>query len=350
MDARFVELTDAIPGLLTITSARFIFEPIKINRLVRERGFLTYQLNCNIKDIRDCFLEKNLLVKLQVPQEICITLRLKPRVFRETFITIILAQSKFSDLCSRIPNLKNKTITPKYEIIEPILQQIDAPLSPRSETDISQQTDAPLSPRSETATSEKDDKDGTRAARKQTPKPPPYAPKLCGGTSQLLANDDVTLLASCLPARQQSSDWEMLYSTNRHGVSLQTFLFKTNKCGPTILIVEDSKHYIFGAFTTESWHVEEGFFGTGNSFLFTLCPKKQIYKWTGTNNYIQLGREDSISVGEDVALWLNEDLSLGMSGHSSTFGNQCLASRGEFDVLTVEVWGFPNSFETKLRV
>jgi len=131
-------------------------------------------------------------------------------------------------------------------------------------------------------------------------------------------------------------------------VALSTFYNRTRGAGPTVLIVEDSMHYIFGAFCSESWQISDKYYGTGSSFLFQLYPKKAFYPWTGTDNFVQLSGESFISVGGGngtMGLWLNDDFSSGSSQACDTFGNAPLASSEEFNVLSVEVWAMAASDE-----
>ena len=44
--------------------------------------------------------------------------------------------------------------------------------------------------------------------------------------------------------RYQLHDWSLLYSTMKHGISLNTFYTKVFNKGPNIIIIEDSKNYV----------------------------------------------------------------------------------------------------------
>ncbi|ELR13311.1 nuclear receptor coactivator, putative [Acanthamoeba castellanii str. Neff] len=130
-------------------------------------------------------------------------------------------------------------------------------------------------------------------------------PVLHEGPSSLLLIDDIRAIQNMLPARERSCDWKLVYSSDKHGVSLNTFYTRARNKGPTVMIVEDSMHHLY--------------------------PKKAFYLWTGANNFVQLSGEDFLSVGGGsgtMGLWLNDDFS---GGSSQT---------EEFSVLSVEVWGF----------
>jgi hypothetical protein len=162
--------------------------------------------------------------------------------------------------------------------------------------------------------------------------------------SALLTND-VTLqrLAGALPTRLRHSDWTLLYSTERHGVSLTTFFNKTKRKGPSYLVIEDDAGFRFGAFISDSWEPQRSYYGTGECFLFTLYPSFNIYPWSQLNEYFIYSKEDTIALGGGsgkFALWLDADLMQGSSAPCDTFLNSTLSCQEDFKPVIVEVWGF----------
>jgi hypothetical protein len=77
-------------------------------------------------------------------------------------------------------------------------------------------------------------------------------------------------------------EWKLLYSINKDGVSMQTFYANTKNRDNTVIIIRDEFDCIFGAFCSEKWHVSSGYYGTGESFVFTFKNEEDImvYKWT----------------------------------------------------------------------
>jgi hypothetical protein len=101
-----------------------------------------------------------------------------------------------------------------------------------------------------------------------------------------------------LPSRFLHCPWTMVYSTNRDGVSLQTFyhLAKNYEC--TVLLIEDSIGCVFGAFTSAHWIPQESYFGSGESFLFQLLPACEVYTWQPkSNHYYMLAKPDHLEIG-----------------------------------------------------
>jgi hypothetical protein len=160
-------------------------------------------------------------------------------------------------------------------------------------------------------------------------------------TSNLLSQSDFQKLVVNLPPRFQFRDWELLYSTMEHGISLHTFYRRVKSHSPTVIIIEDSKKYVFGAFVTGTWDALGKHTGTGESFLFTLSPYFKVFPWTRENQLFMCGEAHSMSIGggSHVGLWLDEDFEFGTSYPCETFGNECLASGRDFDCVVLEAWG-----------
>jgi hypothetical protein len=59
------------------------------------------------------------------------------------------------------------------------------------------------------------------------------------------------------------------------------------------------------------------------------------------NDFFQYAQPDSLGVGGlgAFAIWLDGELLHGSSGSCGTFGSPCLASKEEFKVAALELWG-----------
>jgi hypothetical protein len=84
-------------------------------------------------------------------------------------------------------------------------------------------------------------------------------------------------------------------------------LRRTSGAESTIIFVEDSKGYVFGGYVSSEWQVMDGYFGTGESFLFTLYPKFAIYPWdpnhNESNSYFILVHNDHFELGGGFVLF-----------------------------------------------
>lgn len=173
---------------------------------------------------------------------------------------------------------------------------------------------------------------------------PDELPPLMSDRSGILHVEQARALAGTLPARFRMNSWSLLYSTEKHGISLQT-LYRRSVNAPTLLVVRDAAGFVFGAFTTEGWHVATRFYGTGETFVFQLQPHRAVWRWRPAsseerNDYFMFGTPESLAVGGGghFAIFLSEGLLRGSSGISSTFGNPCLAGSSDFTVGQLEVW------------
>lgn len=112
---------------------------------------------------------------------------------------------------------------------------------------------------------------------------------------------------------------------------------------PSLLIVEDTNGFVFGAIVSCPLKVDEHFYGSGESKLFTFYPEFTEWTWTGENNYFVKGSQQSLSVGAGsgrFGLWLDGDLYHGRTQRCDTFFNEPLTNSEDFLIRHIEVWGF----------
>jgi hypothetical protein len=52
------------------------------------------------------------------------------------------------------------------------------------------------------------------------------------------------------------------------------------------MVIKDTNGWVFGGFTCETWRKSNKFYGTGESFLYTLKDGNDpiLYRWTGEND------------------------------------------------------------------
>ncbi|XP_063780383.1 oxidation resistance protein 1 isoform X3 [Pseudophryne corroboree] len=173
--------------------------------------------------------------------------------------------------------------------------------------------------------------------------PEAFRPNL-SDPSQLLQVDQIEKLTKHLPPRTIGYPWTLVYSTAKHGMSLKT-LYRTmlGLDTPVLLVIKDSDAQIFGALASEPFKVSDGFYGTGETFLFTFSPDFEVFKWTGDNMFFIKGDMDSLAFGGgggEFALWLDGDLYHGRSHSCKTFGNPTLSKKEDFIVQDIEIWAF----------
>uniref|UniRef100_A0A8B9PN12 Oxidation resistance protein 1 n=1 Tax=Apteryx owenii TaxID=8824 RepID=A0A8B9PN12_APTOW len=173
--------------------------------------------------------------------------------------------------------------------------------------------------------------------------PEAFRPNL-SDPSELLQPEQIEKLTKSLPPRTIGYPWTLVYSTAKHGMSLKT-LYRTmlGLDTPVLLVIKDSDGQIFGALASEPFKVSDGFYGTGETFLFTFSPDFEVFKWTGDNMFFIKGDMDSLAFGGgggEFALWLDGDLYHGRSHSCKTFGNHTLSKREDFIIQDIEIWAF----------
>uniref|UniRef100_A0A8P0TBG4 Oxidation resistance protein 1 n=1 Tax=Canis lupus familiaris TaxID=9615 RepID=A0A8P0TBG4_CANLF len=124
---------------------------------------------------------------------------------------------------------------------------------------------------------------------------------------------------------------------------LESESFRPNLSDPSELLLPDQIEKVFGALASEPFKVSDGFYGTGETFVFTFCPEFEVFKWTGDNMFFIKGDMDSLAFGGgggEFALWLDGDLYHGRSHSCKTFGNHTLSKKEDFFIQDIEIWAF----------
>ncbi|NWT05473.1 TLDC2 protein, partial [Mionectes macconnelli] len=120
-----------------------------------------------------------------------------------------------------------------------------------------------------------------------------------------------------LPPRLTQQPWHLQYSTRRDGFSLRTLYRLGGQRGsPALLLIRDTEAQAFGAFSSSAIRCSSGFYGTGETFLFSFSPELKVFRWTGRNNFFVKGDVNLLMVGGGsgrFGLWLDGDLHRGGS-------------------------------------
>ncbi|XP_030301815.1 oxidation resistance protein 1 isoform X6 [Calypte anna] len=173
--------------------------------------------------------------------------------------------------------------------------------------------------------------------------PEAFRPNL-SDPSELLQPEQIEKLTKSLPPRTIGYPWTLVYSTAKHGMSLKTlYRAMLGLDTPVLLVIKDSDGQVFGALASEPFKVSDGFYGTGETFMFTFSPDFEVFKWTGDNMFFIKGDMDSLAFGGgggEFALWLDGDLYHGRSHSCKTFGNHTLSKREDFTIQDIEIWAF----------
>ncbi|KAJ8977837.1 hypothetical protein NQ317_007965 [Molorchus minor] len=170
---------------------------------------------------------------------------------------------------------------------------------------------------------------------------------------------ELLTLWSWLPVRITMYQPILLYTTEEHGCSLTTFYVRVEQHEPTLLMIKTCNNEVFGAYCSSRWGERnikddrgnrQAYFGTGETFLFSLYPERAKYPWVGMEgDKVQHGAElfmaaDSkmitIGGGEGQAIWMDENIRFGKTDKCATFNNPPLCPGGDFEIRVLEVYGF----------
>ncbi|XP_051916875.1 MTOR-associated protein MEAK7 isoform X2 [Hippocampus zosterae] len=165
----------------------------------------------------------------------------------------------------------------------------------------------------------------------------------------LLDIPTLMFLAPQLPDRC-NAPWRLVFSTLLHGESFTRMVAGLTKCGPTLLLIKDTKGHVFGGFASLSWEVKPQFQGDSRCFLFSVFPRLRVHTATGYNQHFmylnqkQQTMPNGLGMGGQhsyFGLWLDSDFG---HGHSrarpkcTTFGSPQLSGDEDFILDSMEVW------------
>jgi len=186
----------------------------------------------------------------------------------------------------------------------------------------------------------------------------------------------------------------LLYSLQNHGSSLKTFYERSNAGYGTaqVLVIKDDNDNIFGCFTAEPFKVNNGFYGTGESFLFKYTMPKpkpkpmmmnhrrnfginvrsreaplnnanksnddspngtlKVYPWAKTNYLFINSTNEYVAVGSGkgkYGIWCDNNFQKGSSFPTETYHNDTLSGAEYFNIVNVELWTFTSQIEREFR-
>jgi len=169
-----------------------------------------------------------------------------------------------------------------------------------------------------------------------------FVPKM-KDKSSILDDELFVNLVRRVPSLYQVSDWKLLYSMTRDGISLLNLYRRAEGVMPYLLVLRDAKENIFGAFIADSLEEGQRFYGTGESFLYTFKGDKKkpdCYYWTRKNDYFLYTDGDGISIGSggNTGLFIRKDLVEGRTYKCETFDNEPLTDTTDFTIMKLELW------------
>lgn len=204
---------------------------------------------------------------------------------------------------------------------------------------------------------------------------------------RLMNNEVADNIRSLIPSRLQlHEEWELLYSMEQHGLSLNTLYrqFKGEKRSSRelgfgadvvsrmmatppgssafmsttprvrhgyVIIAQDDSHGLLGCYINEPLKPmdQKRYYGNGECFVWKKAQKEpfKAFMYTGLNDNIIYSNYDFITIGSSQghnSIWIDKSLAFAVSCYCDTFGNEVLGGRhrddktSSFKLKGLEVW------------
>lgn len=182
--------------------------------------------------------------------------------------------------------------------------------------------------------------------------------------SHTLTIKELLTMWSWLPTRMTMQKPTLVYTTEEHGCSLTTFFQRVEKYEPTLLCIRTLNDHVFGAYCSTAWAQRnitdeygnrQTYFGTGESFLFSLRPNIAKHQWVGisqqqedagissvkhSSELFMHGDSNMITIGggNGNGIMLDQELRYGKTEKCDTFNNPPLTPKSDFEVKVIEVY------------
>ncbi|KAK7499242.1 hypothetical protein BaRGS_00009502 [Batillaria attramentaria] len=174
--------------------------------------------------------------------------------------------------------------------------------------------------------------------------------------STFLTTDMLHTIWDWLPVRYAGlTKPVLLFTSAEHGTSLRTLYSHIEDQPYTVIVIQTTTGEVFGAFCAGAWNERRtcsrnvSYFGTGETFLFTLVPERCKYDWVGildphvphTANMFLAGDDRCLIIGggKGEAISLDETFEHCRTEACDTFQNPPLCPQQDFTCNTVEVFG-----------
>lgn len=164
------------------------------------------------------------------------------------------------------------------------------------------------------------------------------------------------IACNVLPRGIAYCKWKRLYSLARDGDSFDACLRLIGNDKQTLLVVRTSRNDVLGGFADMPWNMQHhngSYYGGPNACLWHVVNDKVVvYRWSGSNRYIQLldhshtmmafggGDDENSGGGAHFGLSVEQDFRVGSTGPCATFHNQPLCDQETFEIVDLEIYGF----------
>lgn len=110
------------------------------------------------------------------------------------------------------------------------------------------------------------------------PKPPPPEPARLLHESDILRGEEVAEMEQKLPTTLRGYNWKLLYSLQAHGANFGTFYARCQFEARTLVVAQTGSGEVVGGYSNSVWRPGVEYYGTGQSFLFSIDKNRRKKK------------------------------------------------------------------------
>nr|CAB3266835.1 TBC1 domain family member 24-like [Phallusia mammillata] len=124
-------------------------------------------------------------------------------------------------------------------------------------------------------------------------------------TSNIVNESLLSTLYCWIPETEALNKPKLLFSTENNGYNIQTFFSCIEEHEPTILLIKTLNDEVIGAYLPSAWIERKddcGFFGTGETFIFSLLPETKVCRWveiTGSKDNTNAAANQNVSLNKN---------------------------------------------------
>lgn len=168
--------------------------------------------------------------------------------------------------------------------------------------------------------------------------------------TSILVNDEyLRYIWSSIPKRMTLLNLELAYASARDGRHLINVMRACAKAEPLLLVIVTESGKILGVYVSKALTLEHGakFYGTGETFIFSLCPQPAKYDGAPTSgNQMFICVTDqfmAFGLGKEFGLWIDKYVTQVFCSSSTTFNNPTLlnpSSPEDLRIREMEIFRF----------
>jgi hypothetical protein len=176
-------------------------------------------------------------------------------------------------------------------------------------------------------------------------------PRIVGHDVKLLNVGSCRSILHYLPSRLREKDLKLIFSTDVNGFNLTTMYNTVSPHGPSLLLVQTTKHVVMGCFSSHAWRLHKQPFGNRHCFVFTFVSGAEGLGATGSANKFKCYPAIfSSSGGNDDDDDLDEDEQILLTLSEMAFKSVRQVNFQSVDNLTMSLVFDPDVFGKGLRV